>query len=260
MAGQLRVDEVANPTPWTVAVRVLPTRASRWLGAAYGLLLPPKKSYSQYGEDLIVGAFFAALGRSAGTYVDIGAFHPKWLSNTYLLAKSGWSGTVVDIDPGKVELCVRRRGGERCHGITAAVDQRSGASVTSYRFNRLWSEIDTLSEPDARNTARRTGIGYRPVNTPTVTVNEVLEATTARFGPMIDFLNIDIEGLDELVLAGMNFRRFRPTVVCFESNEHFGGTPDTVALLTSLGYWHLATVGGSQIYADEDAAQRATTR
>ena len=39
-------------------------------------------SYSQFGEDLVLQKIF--LDRSDGFYVDVGAFHPKYYSNTYL--------------------------------------------------------------------------------------------------------------------------------------------------------------------------------
>lgn len=34
-----------------------------------------------------------------GTYLEIGASHPIYISNTYALEKQGWSGLSIDIDP-----------------------------------------------------------------------------------------------------------------------------------------------------------------
>src|SRR6266404_5627195 len=65
---------------------ILKTAVKRILGRGQG---------SQFGEDKIV----ASLLPEKGTYLDIGAYHPHLYSNTYLLYKKGWSGTVVEPNP-----------------------------------------------------------------------------------------------------------------------------------------------------------------
>ena len=54
-----------------------------------------KKSYSMNGEDLFINNYFKD---KIGFYVDVGAYHPLELSNTYLLYKRGWSGINIDIN------------------------------------------------------------------------------------------------------------------------------------------------------------------
>ena len=60
------------------------------------------KSYSQYGEDLIIYDFFKHHFDIKGNYLDIGAFHPKMISNTHILHTLGWRGTVIDLDDFKL--------------------------------------------------------------------------------------------------------------------------------------------------------------
>ena len=43
----------------------------------------PKKTYSMYGEDLIIQNFFKK--KTKGVYVDIGCYHPLDVSNTFLI-------------------------------------------------------------------------------------------------------------------------------------------------------------------------------
>ena len=38
-----------------------------------------------------------------GKYLDIGAFHPRWVSNTYLLHKKGFTGYCVDLDEDRLK-------------------------------------------------------------------------------------------------------------------------------------------------------------
>lgn len=93
-------------------VEILPSPISRAIGFLYGFRIS-KKSFSQYGEDLILESYFQKIGLSDGVYVDIGGFHPTWLSNTYLLHKKGWSGFVVDVDRLKLKTFEILRG-NRC--------------------------------------------------------------------------------------------------------------------------------------------------
>ena len=44
-----------------------------------------KISYSQFGEDLILSKYLKYKNIKKGKYLDIGAFHPRWSSNTHLL-------------------------------------------------------------------------------------------------------------------------------------------------------------------------------
>jgi len=79
-----------------------PTSVVRSIKLVYGLIKPAVKSYSQKGEDILVDCYFER--SSDKYYLDIGCFHPIWVSNTYLFHKKGWSGSVVDIDDYKLSL------------------------------------------------------------------------------------------------------------------------------------------------------------
>jgi hypothetical protein len=50
-------------------------------------------SYSQFGEDKLILKYF---GKLDGVFVEVGAFHPVQLSQTYLLEQNGWSGALVE--------------------------------------------------------------------------------------------------------------------------------------------------------------------
>lgn len=56
-----------------------------------------KRSYAQSGEDVVVDAILSR--QKTGFYVDIGAYHPKVFSNTYLFYKRGWRGICVEPNP-----------------------------------------------------------------------------------------------------------------------------------------------------------------
>lgn len=227
-------------------VKILPATLYRTIGAIYGLIQRPKLSYSQYGEDLIIESFFKKLGLKEGVYLDIGAFHPKWLSNTHKLSKAGWSGGLVDIDNHKIRLFELMR--RNCNGFIAAVAPgKGGESLPVYRFRRLWSEIDTLSLEDAQRYEKTFGIRFDQAQIKTISINDVLKQTTEKYGK-VNFINIDIEGLDEAIIFEMDFNLYLPELICFENNLNFSGSERLKELFQKLGYQHLFSSGGTHGY------------
>jgi len=54
-------------------------------------------SYSQLLQDMFVLAAFN--GKKNGTFLEIGAYHPTFISNTFLLeSQFGWNGVSIDLD------------------------------------------------------------------------------------------------------------------------------------------------------------------
>src|SRR3954468_21715772 len=68
-----------------------------------------KRSFSQCGEDLIVDHIFQQLKIEKPSYLDIGAYHPKRLSNTYLFYLKGSRGINVEPDPSLFEAFLNER-------------------------------------------------------------------------------------------------------------------------------------------------------
>lgn len=223
---------------------ILPRFLTRSIGFFLGLLIK-RTSYSQYGEDLIVFNYFRKKGLSAGTYLDIGAFHPVWISNTHLFHKLGWTGVAVDLDNYKIKAFDFLRG-KKVKGIVAAITDDKISSSQKwpvFKFRRFWSEIDSLSEETARETERISGYKFDKDTVSTITINEIFNLS----GP-INFLNIDVEGIDEQILISVDFSKYRPDVIVFEDNQNWGGSAKIKSLLTSQGYTHLFTSTGSVGY------------
>ena len=77
------------------------------------LLLSPlydwfgKRSYAQSGEDIIADVLLEK--KRKGIYVEVGAFHPKLFSNTYLFYKRCWSVVFIEPRPEVKELFEKTR-------------------------------------------------------------------------------------------------------------------------------------------------------
>src|ERR1035438_1460830 len=71
----------------------------RVLNKLHGVVASGKTSYSQCGEDLIIRYVFDVLKIPCPVYLDIGAHHPRFLSNTFLFYQQGAHGINIEPDP-----------------------------------------------------------------------------------------------------------------------------------------------------------------
>ena len=199
------------------------------------------RSYSQYGEDLIINDFFKRYFDIKGNYLDIGAFHPKMISNTHLLHTLGWRGTIIDLDDFKIDLFKRNRKGKVNTLKRVVIPGYSGQkeSYSVYKFKKPFSEIDTLDRKVAEEITSRLGLEFIEEKVESVGINDLLKEQK------FNFVNIDIEGVDEEVILSIDFNNIKlPELIVFESWKPLSGIT-SVEYLENNGYMHLFTSGGS---------------
>lgn len=202
-----------------------------------------RQSYSQEGEDLILLRFFE--NKSEGFYIDVGAYHPKRFSNTYVFYKKGWKGINIDARPKSMNLFKRVR--PRDVNIECGIGTKAGI-LTYYEFDEpaLNGFSDTLSIERDQNTeykiVRKTPVNVYPLS---VVLESNLDASQE-----IDFMSIDVEGFDLMVLESNNWLKYRPKLILIESLNN--GTKDEIAeYLKSLGYTFFAKTVNTIFYLDE---------
>jgi FkbM family methyltransferase len=167
------------------------------------------KSYSQEGEDMILRRLFEE--QQLGFYVDVGAHHPKRFSNTYFFYKKGWKGINIDAMPDSMKAFNKIR--PRDINIEKPVSDKK-QTLIYYAFNEpaLNGFSQDLSE-------QRDGQGNYFIEftkeIETVTLEEILDINLPK-NQQIDFLSIDVEGLDFLVLKSNNFKKYKPKVILIE--------------------------------------------
>ncbi len=168
-----------------------------------------QESYAQEGEDRILRRLFE--GRRGGFYVDVGAHHPLRFSNTHIFYASGWSGVNIDAAPGSMALFLQLR--PRDINLELAVGA-PGPPRTLHIF-----DDQALNTFDPAQAAAYRASGYRVVNTAPVAVRPLGAILGEHVPPgrPIDFLSVDVEGLDLEVLGSNDWARFRPAVVLVET-------------------------------------------
>ena len=174
-----------------------------------------RRTYSQYGEDIFLAEL---LPEQEGVYVDVGAFHPKYGSNTYQLWRRGWRGINIDVDVYKLRLFDRFRPGDI--NVQAAVSNSSGQRVFYTQAGGSYGSMSSLEPAFAADRGSRLGREIVEQQVSVVTLNELLAThlTPAnRFSSdTVDLLSMDVEGHEMAVLQGLDLDRYRPRVICVE--------------------------------------------
>lgn len=169
----------------------------------------PSLSYSQEGEDMVLSRIFSDQGK--GFYVDVGAHHPMRFSNTYSFYKRGWQGVNIEPNPDSFNLFTKYR--PRDINLNCGIAREKG-NLEYYMFD----------EP-ALNTFDGEVLKSRILNTPykhTKTIDiDVLPLVDVLMqhvpdGTKIDFLSIDVEGLDLEVIKSNDWHKYRPSWVLVE--------------------------------------------
>jgi len=195
--------------------------------------------YSQDGEDMVLEEFYEGREKGSGFYVDIGAHHPIRFSNTYLFYLKGWCGINIDAMPGSMKPFEKLR--PRDINVERGVSDISG-ELEYYSF-----EEPALNSFDRSLSEERIKIGCKLKEKVIVKV-EPINAILEKYLPLhtgdghIDFISMDIEGLELRVLKTFDFEKYAPDYFLIEDdgfeNKDFMEFKDTLlyAVLSEKGY------------------------
>lgn len=160
------------------------------------------ETYSQFGEDRIIFDLF--LKKNDGYFVEIGAHHPYELSQTWLLEKNGWRGILIEPIPHLArELRAKRKLSKVFECAVSSLD-RTGEGFVVIKEPLAESEV-VFDEPS--------GGDYRTIRIRSL--NDILQEAECS---SIDFLSIDVEGMEIPALSGMDFSIYRPKLILIEDH------------------------------------------
>ena len=212
-----------------------------------------KLSYSQEGEDMVLSRIFRE--KKDGFYIDVGAFHPQHLSNTYFFYLLGWRGINIDAMPGSMDIFKKVR--PKDINLELPISDLK-EELTYYKFNA--GNLNGFSKDiSLERNGWKVGdweaklIGETKLQT--YTLAEVLEKHLPK-NQIIDFLSIDVEGLDYQVLKSNNWQKYRPKIVLVEDLNLTSISPigesQLHLLMRHLGYQLYSKTVNSLIFKSED--------
>ena len=173
------------------------------------------KVYSQNDEDGILAEIFRRIGVSRGTFCEIGVENGLECNSLYLLHQ-GWRGIWLDGNEAQ----------------RAPIVSKFGSLLDSGRLGL--------------------GIGYITAGNINQTVGQGLAAMGLEAGEL-DFLSIDIDGMDIYLLEAL---QFQPRVVCIEYNAKFPPPLVKKPVYSETSFWKGTDYMGSSLAAIAEAASR----
>ncbi|HBL10723.1 MAG TPA: hypothetical protein DD379_04830 [Cyanobacteria bacterium UBA11162] len=160
-----------------------------------------KPFYSQGGEDKLV---YKILGdKPNGFYVDVGAWCPDTLSNTYFFYQLGWSGVCIEPNPDLIEL----------YKLVRPRDTLLNMAVSNFE-----GEANLFTTPSTvlNSLNRREDVHESSLVVKVRRLESILDELKAP--KEIDFISIDTEGTEIQVLEGLNLDKYRPRLISVEYN------------------------------------------
>ena len=164
--------------------------------------LTKKKTYSQFGEDLIIKNFFKSY---KGRYVDVGCFHPIKYNNTFLLSQNGWSGINIDLNKMSIDLFNASR--KKDINIQACLSDTEKESFIY--FDSEFSALNSLYKDNFKK------FNLKKIKKKKIKTQIFSNVVRENF----DFLNIDCEGNDLKILKTIDFNFYTPKLICVEVNN-----------------------------------------
>jgi len=204
-----------------------------------------KGHFGQWAEDVLVRKLFPK-NKTNGTYLDLGSYHPFTHSNTAYFWMKGWTGFNVDANPNTIKLFNKARPND-CNiwsAIVPKVDYDSGVHEISLL---LPNDADYSNGVAAAGTvSNEVGIQRGFNNSQIVPAKSIAQIITEYKIGMVDYVNLDIEGFDEVILNEIDFATLKPSVVTVEdySNSLSELSSSVITKLMGLNNYELVARAG----------------
>ena len=189
--------------------------------------------YAQHAEDVILwDLIFAWLKIYPASYLDVGAYHPVRSSNTYLFYEQNCQGVLVEPNPALWEDLAKVRPRDVLVRGGIGIDGKD--SEADYYVISGDGQLNTFSKKAAESLPARSGGFHRiqkVLRLPLLDLNGLMQK---HWGAAPTLLSIDTEGFELPILRSIDWKRYRPGVVCVET-----GHPANAAihkLMTAQGY------------------------
>ena len=176
---------------------------------------------------------FSCLGINKPSYMDIGANSPFILSNSAMLYGQGSRGINIEPNPGLFKNIALAR--KEDTNLNIGIGPSEGL-LPFYEIDT--DTLSTFSEDEAKNLCENHG--HKLVKVIPVQV-KTLKSVVDEYcgGGFPDFMSLDTEGLDEMILSTLKDCPSLPKIICTETWEYglkSHHIPEICAILEPLGY------------------------
>ena len=219
------------------------------------IILPYSQlTYAQSGEDLILASLFYKLSIDKPSYLDIGANHPSYISNTYYFYLRGSRGVCIEPNPFLSRKIKKLRKGDTVLNVGVGIYRQSEADF--YLFPKSAHGLSTFSKDEAeywKNIGMKT-IGKiefeKIIKVALIDINTVINKYCKN---VPDFISIDVEGLDMAILQSLDFNLYAPKVFIVETLKYDDSqkefkNKEIIDFMTEKGYEEYADTHVNTIF------------
>lgn len=161
------------------------------------------QSHAQWGDDVLAWDY---LGRARdGFFFEAGANDPVLLSQTCFLEEQGWRGVLVEPVPSCCEKLIKVRTRSRVFQAALGAPEQRG-----YLRLRIPQGVTQLTAALRDGESCAAG---ELVEAKLMTISEALDAAGLA---TLDFLSLDLEGMELNALRGLDFVRHAPRLIIME--------------------------------------------
>ena len=202
--------------------------------------------YAQFGEDRDLAALFGP--DHVGYCVEVGANDGHHGSNTLYFEQRGWECVLVEPNP---ILCDKLRQERKGRVFQCGASDHEGEATLLIAQGADHADGVSMIGDNSQAHARIAGFGFS-------SRAEVVQLTTldkmlaeAAIDRPLDFVSIDVEGLELAVLRGFDVDRWSPRILLIEDNAGFQDTAVSDHL-SARGYVSFRRTGVNDWYARRD--------
>lgn len=172
-------------------------------------------SYSHNLEDVILDRVFRDV--ESGFYADIGSYKALDCSNTMALYNRGWKGIACDpiynFEPSWAQEWKRLR--PRDIIVRDLIGDKESGEAEFFMCNYRGLSTGAREIVNQHRDVHGANVSEQGTKVPTTTLTRVLNRCLN--GSVLHLICIDVEGMEEQVLRGLDFAKFRPWVFCIEA-------------------------------------------
>jgi FkbM family methyltransferase len=186
--------------------------------AIFRYLILTKKYYSELGEDVILQHYCP---EKTGFYIDIGAYHPKRISVTRMFYERGWRGINIEPNPNSIKAFNRIR--RRDINLNIGVSDETGELDYYYYGPRNGLNHFNIERYEAYKNMNR--LPKKIIKIKVDTLNNILKNNLPK-NTEIDFLTIDVEGLELNILKSLDYEKYAPKHILVEDLDFWNKNKD----------------------------------
>ncbi|MFA7236962.1 MAG: FkbM family methyltransferase [Phycisphaeraceae bacterium] len=176
------------------------------IGATQFHQIGPRKEREHAAEVFLAQRFFDF--RTSGCFIEVGANDPVKYSQTWQLEQDGWSGIPVEPVPELGDLLREKRPRSRVATVACGSPEQVGTATFHVSRNTQFSSLAGRH------------VDFNPDYVQSVPVQVMtLDQVIAQHAPgKIDFVSIDVEGMQLDVLRGFDLARHQPDLLLVEDH------------------------------------------